>query len=407
MSSIPSRRAPLLDVAAATGLCGPALMVLYSYDRRPLWMSFTVVLLLTVAIVIWVLWRRTGQRSGTAAVAFAVIAAVTMTLGDGPLYYGIIWAACLILGVTFGSGFVLWGYAAALVVVVVALHRSVGSPVDLMVIEAIAAMFFAGIAAAVVAILRDSLRVGEALREALRQLDAANDDLRARLETDRELVLARERERTARELHDTLGHRLTAIGLSIDYAARVDDPAAARAELTRAREVIGESLGTMRRLVRAMHPVELSTLRNADAFRAVAEAFRGTGIAIQVFTHGDDSALSHNHSLLLLRFVQEGLTNIVRHSDSTTAELHVIVGDSAGGDLGTAAVRAVLEDRGAASPAIPAVEGFGIRSLRTRAEALGGTLEATPTLSGFRLALTLPMSHDVDCAPTALVRGAA
>jgi signal transduction histidine kinase len=407
MSSVPTRRAPLLDLAAAMGLCGPALMVLYSYDRRPFWMSLAVVLLLTVAIVIWVLWRRTGQRSGTAAIAFAVTATLTMTLGDGSLYYGIIWAACLVLGITFASGFVLWGYAAALVALVVALHLSAGSSVELMVGEAIAAMFFAGIAAAVAAILHDSLRVDETLRGALRQLDAANADLRGRLDTDRDLVLARERERTARELHDSLGQRLTAIGLSIDYAARVDDPEAARAELTRARKLVGESLDSMRRLVRAMHPVELSTLRNADAFRAVAEAFRGTGIAIQVSTHGDDSALSHEHSLLLLRFVQEGLTNIVRHSDSTNADLHVIVGDSDDVDAGTAAVRAVLEDRGAAPPATPPAEGFGLRSLRTRAETLGGTLEATPTTSGFRLVLTLPTMHDVHLAPIAPVRGAA
>lgn len=407
MSSIPTRRAPLLDLAAAIGLGGPALMVLYSYDRRPFWMSLTVVLLLTAATVVWVLWRRTGQRSGTAAIAFAVIATVTMTLGDGSLYYGIIWAACLVLGITFASGFVLWGYAAALVTLVVALHLSAGSPVELMVGEAVAAMFFAGIAAAVAAILHDSFRVGEALRGALRQLDAANANLRGRLDTDRDLVLARERERTARELHDSLGHRLTAVGLSLDYAAHVDDPEAARAELTHARELVGESLESMRRLVRAMHPVELSTLRNAEAFRAVAEAFQGTGIAIQVFTLGDDSALSHEHSLLLLRFVQEGLTNIVRHSDSTQADLHVIVGNSGHVDADSAAVRAVLEDRGAAAPATAPAVGFGLRSLRARAEALGGTLEATPTTSGFRLALTLPMTRDVRLAPIAPVRGAA
>ena len=392
MPSIPTRRALLLDLAAVIGLAGPVLMVLYSIDRRPLWTSVTVVLLLAAAIALWALWRRSRQRSRVAAIAFAAVATATMMFGDGPLYYGIIWAACLVLGITFASSIVVWGFAAALVALVVALHLSSNSPAERIVIEAIAATFFAGIAAAIAAILRDSLRVSEALHDALRQLDAANADLRVRLDTDRDLVLARERERTARELHDGLGHRLTAIGLSLDYAARVDDPDAAREELRRARDLVGESLDAMRRLVRAMHPVELSTLRNAEAFRAVAEAFRGTGIDIRVFIEGDDSALSHEHSLLLLRFVQEGLTNVVRHSNATTADLSVIVGESGDADSGapSAAVRAVLEDRGAASSTGPFTEGFGLRSLRARAEELGGTLDATPTPSGFRLALELP-----------------
>ncbi|SMQ74879.1 sensor histidine kinase [Agreia sp. VKM Ac-1783] len=393
MPSIPTRRALLLDLAAAIGLGGPALMVLDSFDSRPGEATMSVVLLLIAAIVIWVLWRRSGQRSRTAAIAFVIVATATLMLGNGVLYYGIIWAACLMLGVTFARGAVVWGYAAALVTLSVALHLSSGSSIELLVAEAIGAAFFTGIAAAVAGILRDSFSVGEALRGALEQLDAANAELRGRLDTDRDLVLAEERERTARELHDGLGHRLTAIGLSLDYAARVDDSDAARDELRRARDLVGESLDAMRRLVRAMHPVELSTLGNAEAFRAVAEAFRGTGIDIRVAIEGDDSALSHERSLLLLRFVQEGLTNVVRHSNASEAELRVVVGCGASDELRDGAVNAVLEDRGGPSSSASAASltpGFGLRSLRARAEALGGTLDATPTASGFRLSLALP-----------------
>ena len=393
MPSIPTRRALLLDLAAAIGLGGPALMVLDSFDSRPGEATMSVVLLLIAAIVIWVLWRRSGQRSRTAAIAFVIVATATLMLGNGVLYYGIIWAACLMLGVTFARGAVVWGYAAALVTLSVALHLSSGSSIELLVAEAIGAAFFTGIAAAVAVILRDSFSVGEALRGALEQLDAANAELRGRLDTDRDLVLAEERERTARELHDGLGHRLTAIGLSLDYAARVDDSDAGRDELRRARELVSESLDAMRRLVRAMHPVELSTLGNAEAFRAVAEAFRGTGIDIRVTIEGDDSALSHERSLLLLRFVQEGLTNVVRHSNASEAELRVVVGSGGSDELSDGGVNAVLEDRGGTSSSSSATSfthGFGLRSLSARAEALGGTLDATPTASGFRLSLALP-----------------
>jgi len=243
-------------------------------------------------------------------------------------------------------------------------------------------------------VLRDSLRVGKTLQDALVQLDTVNNELRRRLDADRDLVLAHERERTARDLHDDLGHRLTAIGLSLDYAARVDDREAAQAELSRARDLVGESLDAMRRLVRAMHPVELGTLGDSEAFHAVAEAFRGTGIDIRVSVEGEDVALPHEHSLLLLRFVQEGLTNMVRHATATAADLRV--------RIEAQHVTAVLEDSGGHStPTLPVSDGFGLRSLRSRAEDLGGTLDATPIPGGFRLSITLP--HDsVTIAPMTL-----
>ena len=383
MFSGPSLRTGLLDLAAGIGIAGPALMALYSAPVRHPGVSALIAGLLAAAVVTWVMWRRSAQRSRIAAVAFVAIATVTMALGNGALYYGIIWTACLVLGVTFSAGIVLWAYAAGLVTLVVALHLSTGSPPQIIFIEAIGAALLAGIAAAVAVVLRDSLRVSDSLQDALVRLDAANEELQRRLQADRDLVLAQERERTARELHDDLGHRLTAIGLSLDYVSRVDDPDAARAEVIRARSVVGDSLAAMRRLVRAMHPVELSALGDAEAFGAVAEAFRGTGIDITVTIEGEDVPLPHEQSLLLLRFVQEGLTNVVRHSRATAVRLHVVVAPD-----GVDAV--IADDGGTGSVGATAADGFGLRSLRSRAEALGGRLPAEPTLDGFRLAVALP-----------------
>jgi signal transduction histidine kinase len=383
VARIPTRRAALLDIVGGIGMAGPALMVLFSYNLRPVWLTVAVTLLLAIAVAAWVLWRRSGQRSRVAAVTFAVVATATLALGNGAPFYGIIWTACLVLGITFSAGIVLWGFAAGLVVLVLTLQMIVGSPSEITYTETIAAVLLAGVAAAVSVVLRDSLRVGDALHDALVRLDAANDELRRRLDVDRDLVLAHERERTARDLHDDLGHRLTAIGFSLGYVARVDDRDAAQAELERARSLVGESLDAMRRLVRAMHPVELGALGDVEAFRAVAEAFRGTGIDIKVSVEGDDVPLPHEHSLLLLRFVQEGLTNVVRHANATAAHLRVAVGPDG--------VDAVIEDSGAGgSASAPGTEGFGLRSLRSRAEALGGSLDAGPTAGGFRLAIALP-----------------
>jgi len=387
MASAPTRRTGPLDLAAVIGLAGPVVMLLHSFDRRPPWIIASVAALVVAAIVVWVLWRRSGQRSRIAAGAFAVIATATLALGDGSLYYGVVWAACLVLGLTFTSAVALWSYTAALVALVTGLHVVGGSPVERTVTEAVSTAVVAALAAAVAGVLRDSIRVGHELEDALAQLGEANAELQRRLDAEGDLVLARERERTARELHDGLGHRLTAIGLAIDYAEHVDDPEAAQGELRRARHLVTESLDAMRRTVRAMHPVELGSIRDTGALRAVADAFRGTGVDLRVRI--DDVPLRHDSALFLLRFVQEGLTNVVRHSDAGAVDLSVT---EDGGRI-----EAVIDDQGGRRPP-DADEGFGLRSLRSRATSLGGRLEAAPTPSGFRLAVTLP-------APTGVIEG--
>lgn len=395
-----ARRSRLLDVVAVVGMGGPAMMTLASLDVRPPAISITITTLLAAATGTWIAWRRSQQRSGPAAIAFAVIATATIALGNGSLFYGIIWTACLAIGVTFSSSLALWSFTGLLVAVVVTLHAGSGSSLDRTVIEAVVAVFSAGIGAAMTAVLRDSIRVDAALREALDQLRSAHHELSRQREHDRDLVLARERERTARELHDSLGHRLTAIGLSLDYAGRIDDAAAARDELQSARTLVSESLDAMRRLVRAIHPVEIGSLRNSEAFHAVADAFRGTGIAIDVSIEGDAATLDHEHALLLLRFVQEGLTNVVRHSEATTVLLLIVVGE--GSRDATPSVHAVLEDRAPGSGLAEVREGFGIRSLRSRAESFGGTIVPESTVTGFRLMLDLPATSAqrvLDLAP--------
>ncbi|MFK4115144.1 sensor histidine kinase [Microbacterium sp. NPDC006705] len=390
MARIPTLRTGLLDIAMSLGLAGPVLMVLYSYDIRPLWLTATVTVLTAVAIAVWVLWRRSRQRSRVAAALFAVIAVVVMSFGNGALYYGIIWAALLMLGVTFSATRALWGYATTLVVIVLSLHLASGSPAEFMLAEAIGTAVLAGIAAAVAVVLRDSLRVNDDLQDALARLDAAHAELQRRYAADRDLVLAQERERTARELHDDLGHRLTAVGLSLDYASRVADPAAARDEVVHARAVVGESLEAMRRLVRAMHPIDLGELGDLDAFRTLAESFRGTGLTVMVEIEGERS-LAREHALLLLRFVQEGLTNVIRHADAATASLRIEVGPSS--------IQATLDDDGSASQGgTPPAGGFGLRSLRARAEELGGSLAVEGGASGFRLSMLLPIEASGETA---------
>src|SRR5699024_9664857 len=92
---------------------------------------------------------------------------------------------------------------------------------------------------------------------ALDELEDANSELRRRLAAEEDLVVAEERARVAAALHDGLGHRLTSIGMSLDFSERMveRDPLRTREEISNARATASEALDEMRRVVRAMHPV--------------------------------------------------------------------------------------------------------------------------------------------------------
>jgi signal transduction histidine kinase len=388
MAPLSRRRTRLLDWTAAVGLTGPSLVLMYTFDLRPPAASWGLFGVIIACVVTWTVWRRAPRLERIAAVLFAVAAVGCLVLSDGPLAFGIAWVACLVLARTFGALAAI-GYTAALCVNVAVLHVLIGSSDERIVVETVATAVLAGFGTAFALVLHDGERV-EREREHLSverelnlaRLAQANDELERRLGTEHDLVLAQERERTARELHDGLGHRLTAVGLSLEYAERMRerDPDCAWSEISRARGTVGDALDSMRKVVRAMHPVERGAIGGTDVFTAIAEAFRSSGLDITVSIDGDRE-LSHEHSLLLVRFAQEGLTNVVRHADASRVDLRV--------HAHPRGVDATIEDHGS-RPADAGPVGFGLRSLRARAETLRGSLDAHPTPDGFLLRMVLP-----------------
>ncbi|WP_051704150.1 sensor histidine kinase [Glycomyces sp. NRRL B-16210] len=386
MSEPTSRRSAFLDGTVGIGLTGPVLAIVA--EPQPELFTWTMSAAIAATVAAWIVWRRAPRLQSAAAIAFAVFASVVLILGGGPLAFGAAWVACLALARSFGGRVALY-YTAALSLTAFALHAATGSSWQTSLIESVFTGVLAGFGTAFALVLDDADRVERerallsAEREAtLASLKHANDELQRRLGTEQDLALAEERARTARDLHDGLGHRLTAIGLSLEYMQRMRDrdPERAWSELARARASVSEALEAMRTVVRAMHPVELATLRGTDAFSAIADAFRSSGLDIRVTVDGVRE-LSHEHSVLLVRFIQEGLTNVVRHADAGRVDLNVAVQQDG--------IEASIEDLGRL-PAAPASDGFGLRSLRARAESLGGSLHAAPAPTGFLLKIALP-----------------
>ena len=212
----------------------------------------------------------------------------------------------------------------------------------------------------------------------------------------RELSLLQERSRTAGELHDGLGHRLTAIAMGLRVAEQThrSDPERSRTELSRTSSLVTDALQDLRRWVRALGRFRPGEHRGVAAVRAIVDSFAGTTLRVELTTTGPDWRLDDEREVVLYRIVQESLTNVVRHS--TGQRVHVRLAAE------RSTVRVTVADDGAATPPAdgPTGTGYGLDALTDRVNEVGGRIatEAGPT--GFTVTATLPTEPGPDPVPT-------
>jgi signal transduction histidine kinase len=213
-----------------------------------------------------------------------------------------------------------------------------------------------------------------------------------RREDEERRIVAQERARIARELHDVLAHTVSVI---VVQAAAAEDVFATRPEM--AQRALG-SIGSAARATLAELRVLLQTM-SADAeaapdapqpglaqLDALATSLRATGLRVVLDRDAAGGPLPAAVDLSAYRIVQESLTNTLRHSQATRA--HVTVRCDPG------SVRVEIQDAGPAR-ATGRVDGSGRRGIvgmRERARLLGGTLDAGPLPDGgFRVRADLPL----------------
>lgn len=201
----------------------------------PLLRALLALVLTTVVVLIalWIWWLR--DRSRAATWAFAAASLAFFLVANNVASLAMQWLTLIVLALSV-SQLAAQCYAALIVVLVLAVHLVVRSPWQMVFSNFIAAGLVLAGGLVFAALLVGAHAADQERRRAL-------DELRIRLRDSRELALTQERERTARALHDNLGHRLTTIGVSLDYARRIfpDDPAKADAELRRARQDTSEA----------------------------------------------------------------------------------------------------------------------------------------------------------------------
>ncbi|NGO45601.1 sensor histidine kinase [Streptomyces ureilyticus] len=198
-----------------------------------------------------------------------------------------------------------------------------------------------------------------------------------------ELSAAAERNRLARDIHDSLGHHLTAMSVQLEMASdfRDLDPDAAQRALKEARQSVRLALGDVRQSVRA--------LRGETAHPTLAAALAGlapSGAAsprVTVEVSGDEDGYGTAELTALYRAAQEGVTNARRHARATRVSVTVRLAEDA------ARLEVTDDGRGFARDAT--VTGFGLLGMRERVQLVAGSvdIDSGPD-AGTRLTVTVP-----------------
>ncbi|BCK67818.1 two-component sensor histidine kinase [Streptomyces libani subsp. rufus] len=262
----------------------------------------------------------------------------------------------------------------------------------------------AAVAVAVVLGYEALYRESEQRRRLIEELTATRGEL---ADAEHAAGVLAERERLAREIHDTLAQGLSSIQLLLRAAERAlpERPGIALGHVRQARTAAVDNLAEARRFVRALSPPDLEAGSLPAALeRVCATTARASGLAVHCQVSGAPTALPTPYEAALLRIAQSALANTVRHAAAGRVELTLSYMDTEVAldivDDGTGFVPAEVPAPGSA--AVPGT-GFGLAAMRARARALQGTLvvESAPG-EGTAVAVTLPCPAPApDAAPEA------
>ncbi len=200
-----------------------------------------------------------------------------------------------------------------------------------------------------------------------------------------------ERRRLARELHDSVGQLLAAIGMNISTVRSTPltpDAAAAEEENARLVEQISTEIRTMSHL---LHPPLLDEVGLASALRWYIDGFSTRSkIAVELEIAGDFGRLPNDMEIAIFRMVQECLTNVHRHSNSSTAGVRIV--HEAG------QVQVEIRDAGKGIPLEKQLSlsssqqsGVGFRGMRERIKQLGGSLDIQSNEHGTTVQAAMPV----------------
>lgn len=212
-----------------------------------------------------------------------------------------------------------------------------------------------------------------ALRNANLNLEAANQQLVASQLLLGQAVKEEERARIFRDMHDRVGHLITALSVRLQLAEKQEDPSAS---ITEARTLCSELLAELRRAVHASPNAALDIRNSLNLLKMNAPQL-STAIHVGDTVRVTEIAVAE----AILRVSQEALSNTIKHAKGTKFTLSL---------TGENPLVLDISDNGVASPEMS--QGFGISSMKQRVEHLGGEFKLDTSGGYCHLTATFPVS---------------
>ncbi|HIX08890.1 MAG TPA: sensor histidine kinase [Firmicutes bacterium] len=224
------------------------------------------------------------------------------------------------------------------------------------------------------------------LSEAYDELNASNKKLREAYKELQEVTALEERQRIAKDIHDTAGHSITTIIMQTEAAKLVidSDPEDAKRKIAAANLQARNALEELRESVHLLSGAsEQLTLREM-LLSIVHESTDGTGIVIR--TDIDEIELCKAKQRFLCNTLKEGISNGLRHGNATAFYFEL----KQKGDK----IAFLLSDNGSGMDQAKLRKGFGLKGMYARAEALGGSVRCeTEPDEGFEIRIDLPADN--------------
>ena len=231
----------------------------------------------------------------------------------------------------------------------------------------------------------------ERIRNLYTQLIDANNKLKEYSIKLERMTEIRERNRLAREIHDTLGHTLTGIIMSSEASAALfeTDPEASRQRMLAVAQSARNGLNDVRHSIKALRPDALAKHNLEQAIETMIDDFRrNTSVTIRYRQNAGKLDLAEDEEDTLYRIIQECMTNAVRHGQADEIDIELTRQDCN--------MQIDIRDNGIGSDDLK--EGFGLRHMQERLELLSGSLtygnradDPEDGNRGFYLIATLPL----------------
>lgn len=211
--------------------------------------------------------------------------------------------------------------------------------------------------------LEEKSKIDNIYKELLR----AHYKLKDYAEKIKELTTIEERNRIARDLHDTLGHDMTGLIMQLEMTSSMmdKDVDAAKGLMEDSKVTARNSLKKVRKIVETFKD-ESKIYSDIGAINELVDDFSNkTGVKIKFYVKGDKVALSPDVYITLYRIVQESMTNAVRHGEATKIKIIIMYEKDV--------IRFTITDNGVGCDNV--CEGYGLKGMRERVALLGGYID--------------------------------